>query len=72
MAKLSNVMQGMKILSSYYHDVNGYHVAAGHDQLFMYTTDKVVTDQDVAELKRLGWFQDEDQYDPNEGWSIFV
>lgn len=73
---LRNFMAGLEILRPYFDAPDGYHLGAEHDQIFVFATDRPVSDEDVAKLRGLGWFQpdlDEDApYDPAEGWSAFV
>jgi len=76
--KLSNFIEGIQLLRPYYEDQDGYHVAAEHDQFYMYPTDKPLPPEAVEQLVKLGWFQPEcdfkkpEDYKPSEGWSAFT
>lgn len=75
---LQSFTDGLDILKVYYNDPTGYHLAADHDQIFLYPTDRPVVEADVERLSNLGWFQAEtsgdlpESYDSAEGWSCFV
>lgn len=73
--KLSNFIEGLKILQPYYLGGDGFHIGAEHDQFYCYQTDSPLTPEDVQKMRDLGWFQPEtgdDEYDPQEGWSAFT
>lgn len=70
--KLSALADAVNILRPYYNDPDGYHVGAEHDEIFLYTTDKPLSAEDVAKMRSLGWSQpdaaEDDVYEPNVGW----
>lgn len=73
--RLNEITLGIAIAQQYYNDPNGYHLAAEHDQIYLYATSDTMTDEDVEKMKKLGWFQpdnDGETYDPENGWSAFV
>jgi hypothetical protein len=74
--KLSNFIEGLKTLQPCYEGGDGYHIGAEHDQFYAYATDRPLTSEDVQKMRELGWFQpeqdDDDEYDPEEGWSAFT
>ena len=74
--KLSNFIEGLKVLQSYYEGGDGYHIGAEHDQFYAYQTDRPLTPEDVQKMRDLGWFQPEQadgkEYDPEDGWSAFT
>lgn len=78
--KLSELVQGIQILSTYYDDPDGYHVGAEHDVLYLYATDRPLSEEDVKSMLALGWFQEsgassEDEpeaYDAEEAWQSFT
>ena len=79
--KLSAFIEGLQILKPHYKDGDGYEIGAEHDQFYAYQTETPLTDEEVARMRELGWFQpevpeDDDEnpgpYDPEEGWSAFV
>jgi len=73
--KLKNFIEGLQILQHHYDDQDGYHIGAEHDQFFAYQTDKPLLPENVQKMRDLGWFQpeqDDEEYDPAEGWSAFT
>ena len=78
--RLNAFIEGLETLRKYYNDANGFHIGAEHDQFYAYATDKPMTDDDVALMRALDWFQpdaDEDAngefiYAHDEGWSAFT
>jgi hypothetical protein len=75
--KLSNFIDGLKLLSQHFDNPAGYHVGAEHDQFYVYATDKPLTEADWKRLKELGWFQEghseePEFYDAGEGWTCFT
>ncbi|MGG5810990.1 hypothetical protein [Falsiroseomonas sp. CW058] len=73
---LGEVSEGISILRGYFDEPDGHHIGAEHDQIFIFRTDRPVSEGDVARLRDLGWFQpdiEEDApYDPEEPWCAFV
>lgn len=73
---LKDFIDGMEIIKMYYDDLEGYHIGAEHDQIYLYETNRPITPEHREMLKELDWFQpeldEEDEYDPNVGWSSFV
>lgn len=75
--RLSNFIEGLKTLQPYYEDGDGYRISAEHDQFYAHQTDKPLTPEDVQKMHDLGWFQpdppdDDDEYNPENGWSAFA
>ena len=79
--KLSNFIEGLKILQPYYDDGDGYHIGAEHDQFYAYATNRPLTPEDQKKMCDLDWFQPESgfssesegiNYDPDDGWSAFT
>ena len=71
--KTSEIIKGMQILQKYYLPDNDYNTGAEHDIIYMYMTDAPVSEEDVAELRELGWFQHgEGEYDQSEPWCAYV
>lgn len=74
--KLSDFLEGLQTLRPYYHGQDGYHIGAEHDQFYAYATDTPLTVEDVQKMRDLGWFQpeqgDNEEYDPENGWSAFT
>lgn len=73
---LKNFCEGLAILAPHYDKLDGYHLGAEHDQIFLYATNRPLSEEAVAKMRELGWFQpeqdDDAPYDPGEGWSAFV
>lgn len=72
--KLDKFIDGLLILQPYYDQVDGYHIGAEHDQFYAYKTDRPLSPEDVQKMRDLGWFQpeQEEEYDPENGWSAFT
>lgn len=82
--KLKAIIEGLAILSNYYHAPDGYHIGADPDILYAYSTDKPVQEPDLTKLFLLGWFQPDaerhntdgefaiEDYDSEQGWAAFV
>lgn len=73
--RLNNIIRGIQIVQDYYDNPNGYKLTAEDDQIYLYATDRPLTDDSVKQMKDLGWFQpnnDGETYDPLNGWSAFV
>ena len=82
--RTSEIIEGMSILLKYYDNPNGYHTGVENDVLFMYTTDRPVSEPDILRLIELGWLQDEvvfrgddgeilvEHYDPKESWICHI
>jgi hypothetical protein len=78
MAKMNEVIEGLKILQKYF-DENWYNLGADHEVIYVYETKKPVEKQDIIKLIELGWDQDvsikgdefaEEDYDPRESWKV--
>jgi hypothetical protein len=67
LATTKQIIEGMTILLPYYDNPNGYHSGAEHDVLYMYETDKPVSDEDKVKLEELGW-----NLSDSNGWEIFT
>ena len=72
---LSKFVQGLQIFQKYY-DLDGFRVDAEHDEFFVYTTDRPLSEEDLKTVIDLGWFQPEVEpdaaYDPAQGWEAYV
>ena len=76
---LADFMVGLEILKPYYDDLVGCQLGAEHDQIYLYPTDRSLSEEDQLSLLELGFFQpdsdddsDDGAYVPTEGWSCFV
>jgi hypothetical protein len=68
MAKISDVIEGLQILAKYC-DPDSHDIAARHDEIYAGPDDpSVVTEDDAALLRVLGW----NYYDDGRGWMRFV
>jgi hypothetical protein len=56
--KLSQIIEGLSILSKHY-DEGGSHISAEHDVLYAYPTDTPLLLTEVAMMKELGWFEED-------------
>jgi len=63
---------GVSLLRPYYKDPDGYHLGADHDVIYAYATDNPLGGDDVERMRELGWFQEHDDYDPEESWWAHV
>ena len=80
--QLDQFLAGLSLLRDYYDDPAGYHLGAEHDIIYVYPTDKPVSEEHLSQLEELGWFQPDVEtgeeswtpanYDPEEGWGVFV
>ncbi len=72
--KLSNFIDGILILQSYY-KTDGYSIGAEHDTFYAYATDLPVSPEDYIKLTGLGWSQvdaPDGEYDPGDGWMAYT
>lgn len=74
--RLNEFIEGLTIFSRYYDKPEGHHIAAEHDQVYVYATNKPLSEDDEKRVRALGWFQpdheEEDPYAPEDRWSAFV
>lgn len=57
--RTSAIIEGLTILEKYREKPDGFNCGAGHDVLYVYSTDKPVESDDLNRLVELGWFQEE-------------
>lgn len=73
---LRELVEGIEILRKHYNDPDGYHVGAEHDQIFLWATDTPLSEEEVAQMRELDWFQsetnEEEGYSPDDGWSAWA
>ena len=60
-----NFVRGVTIILKYL-DLDGYDLAANHDEIYFGLVESVTNPEDVKELERLGWFEE------NESWKCFT
>jgi hypothetical protein len=82
--RLTDLIEGLDIFKTYFDDTTGYHVGAEHDVIYVFPTDRPVSEEDVERLIALDWHQedveieDEDadfspeHYSPDETWSHYT
>ena len=68
---INEVIKGMEILSKYF-DEDGYNVGAEHDVIYVYNTDKAVSEEDIVTLRSNGWEQDSAEYSLKESWQRYL
>lgn len=73
---VKNFLEGMHTLRPYYTHPDGYNMGAEHDIIYMYATNKPLTESDVQKMFALGWFQpecivdgDHGPYSFEDGWA---
>lgn len=66
---IENFIEGATILRKYF-DKHGYQMGAEHDVVYIYATDRPVEPADLQRLIDLGWFQEEADYDPDDGFKV--
>lgn len=77
--KMSDVIEGLTILQKYYRE-DGYHLAAEHDEIYAFETQKQLSPEDAKKMFDLGWIQVDAEtddygnapYDPECGWVAYV
>ena len=79
MCTINQMIEGLTILSKYYNKYGeSYNLGADHDVVYIYQTDRPVSDEDVARLRKMSFFQENvdheegEPYDPREGWMVYV
>ena len=81
---LTNLTSAIEILRPYYDTADGDHVGTDRGQIYLHKTDRPLSTEDVVRMRKLGWFQRDDDYDdetgeptpesydPDESWIAFV
>lgn len=72
---LKDFLAGIEILKPHYKESDGYHLGADHDVIYLYPTDTPLNDDEVQQMKELGFCQDgadEDDYNVDESWWAYV
>lgn len=79
---LKNFATGVGILQKHYKDPEGYPLCAEHDQIWLESTDTVLSPTDVEQMIAAGWFQENVStvgadfavcdYDADEGWTAYI
>ena len=74
-----NFMTGLSILMKYKTNPDGYNIGADHDIIYVWATEKPVSEIDLARLYDLSWFQNVENdkdgnpiYNIEESWKAFV
>ncbi len=55
--KTSALIEGLTILQRY-RKKDGYDLSAEHDAIYAHATDRALSEEDVARMRKLGWGQD--------------
>lgn len=65
-----DVIEGINIISKYYDDLTDYDFGADRDSLYMFETDRPISNEDLVKLKELGWTQEKEIgfYEPTVTW----
>lgn len=66
---LNNFIEGLLILRPYYNDGDGYQLGADHDIVYVYSTDRPLSAEDITKMTELGWFQPDSHKPESEGFS---
>lgn len=77
--RLKELLEGVTIIAKYAKE-NESHIEGQHDQIFLPRTGNAISTEEITQLRKLGFFQtdgdshrdDEDEYDPDMGWSHFT
>jgi len=74
--KLNEIIEGLKILQKYYDNPDDHHVDADHDIIYVYATQKPVSEEDLKKLHEFGFNQpgfdaEAGEYSPDENWQFF-
>lgn len=67
--KTCDIVEGIQILAKY-RDKPGWDLGAEHDVIYCFNTDRPVTPEDLQRLVDLGWFQEDADYDPSDGFKV--
>ena len=55
--KINDVIEGLTILQKYYME-DSWHIRAERDIIYLYKTDRPLTQEDSKKMLDAGWFQD--------------
>lgn len=78
---LKDLLTGIRTLQSYYTKPEGHHLAAEHDQIWLYATDKPLPPDDVQKMIDANWWQERSdyskdfmvaEYDPEKSWTGYT
>jgi hypothetical protein len=67
---LKDFTAGLSIISKYYDDPAGDHLGADNDVIYIYSPDRVMSGEDVARLRELGFYQKGDSGEIT-GWKCW-
>ena len=75
---MKDVLDGLTILCPYY-DNPSYQIGAEQDIIYVYPTNRPLTNEDVGKMIEFGWQQEDyadtfklTDYNPEEGWVYYV
>lgn len=78
---LKDLLTGIQVLQPYYEKPDGYHLSAEHDQIWLHSTDRPLSPEDVQKMIDASWWQERSDYsegfkvtdyDPGESWTGYV
>lgn len=64
--KTPAIIEGLSILQKYRNTPDAYHVGAEHDVIYAYQTDRPLKKKDLQRMVKLGWFQENADYQDDE------
>jgi|JI8StandDraft_1071087.scaffolds.fasta_scaffold598636_1 hypothetical protein len=85
--KTPKIIEGLTILQKYRDEPDGFHTGAEHDCIYAFQTSKPLSQEDLARMIELGWFQEDTDYgddeetggdfaakhyDPEESWCCYT
>lgn len=85
--KTPYIIEGLTILQKYRDEPDGFHTGAEHDCIYAFQTSEPLSQEDLARMIELGWFQEdadygddeetngdfaEKHYDPEESWCCYT
>ena len=56
--RTKHIIEGLTILQKYRTSTDGFDVGAEHDAIYVYATDKRVSETDLTRLIEMGWYQE--------------
>lgn len=78
---LKDLLTGITTLQPYYDEPAGYHLSAEHDQIWLHSTSRPLSPEDVQKMIDASWWQEHEDYgedftvadyDPDESWTGYT
>ena len=64
-----NLIAGIILLDTYRDNPGSHDLSAEHDTVYLYSTNRPLSEEDVKKMEDLGFVQEStDSYDPDESW----